>query len=375
MPTNHHDVIVIGLGAMGSAAACHLARRGCRVLGLDRFAPPHSQGSSHGLTRIIREAYYEDPLYVPLVQRAYALWQDLEARTGRALLRPIGGVMVGWPDGELVSGALRSARQHGLSHEVLAPAEAMRRFPALRLDDDMVAVWEPRAGVLFPEICIEAHLSEARRHGADLRTGERVLRWQPRGDGVCVTTAQGEHFAGQLLVTAGAWARSLLPDLALPFTVERQVVCWFEPTSDRAAHAPAQCPIHLWETPPGHYFYGMPDFGDGVKVGIHHDGETVDPEQPRGELDGHDLAAIRTLLRRHLPSVAEGRLRNSSVCLYTNTPDGHFWIDRHPEHPQVLIASPCSGHGFKFSAAIGEALAQWLCDGAPQADLSRFASR
>lgn len=367
------DVAVVGLGAMGSAAACHLARRGLKVLGLDRFTPPHALGSSHGHSRIIRQAYFEHPLYVPLVQRAYALWAELQQQAQRELLRITGGLMLGRPDSVLVEGALTSARQHRLEHTLLTPGEVRRRFAALQPDDDMVAVWEPHAGILRPEACVEAHLAQAALAGARLRYGETVREWQPDGAGVRVLTDQGEYRAGQLLLAAGAWLPSLLPSLPLPLTVERQVLYWFTPR-DAIAFTPQRCPIHLWEVSPGRYFYGFPDVGDGVKIAMHHGGEITDPEHLRREVSDDEMAAIRSMARRFVP-LADGALRASTVCMYTNTPDEHFWIDRHPEHAQVMIVSACSGHGFKFSSAIGELLAQQMTGRPPSFDLSVFRRR
>jgi sarcosine oxidase len=368
------DVIVVGLGAMGSAAAYHLVRRGRRVLGLDRFTPPHTLGSSHGQTRIIREAYFEDPRYVPLVQRAYELWTALERDAGGRLLLETGGLMIGRPDSGVVRGATRSAETHGLRHERLDAAEVRRRFPALRPDDDMVAVWEPRAGILFPEACVEAHLTMARRHGAALRYDEPVLRWEADGGGVRVVSAQGTYAASHLVLSAGSWMTSLLPDLALPLTVERQPLYWFEPLRGAAHFTPERLPIHLWEHAPQRYLYGFPDLGDGVKVARHHEGRPTDPDAVDREVHAEEVEAMRGLVRRFLPD-ANGPLRSAAVCLYTNTPDDHFLIDRHPAHAHVLIASPCSGHGFKFASAIGEALAERVTDGRTRSDLSLFGWR
>jgi sarcosine oxidase len=368
------DVIVVGLGAMGSAAAYHLARRGRRVLGLDRHAPPHAFGSSHGQTRIIREAYFEHPLYVPLVQRAYEAWGELERETDRTLLLQTGGLMIGRPDGVVVEGARRSAEEHRLPHEVLSAAEVRHRFPALRPSEDMVAVWEPRAGILFPEACIEAHLAMARRHGATLQMDEPVLRWEPDGDGVRIVTAKGEYAAAQTVLTAGSWMKALLPDLDLPLAVERQVLYWFTPQQDPERFAPARCPIHLWEHEPNRFWYGFPDLGNGVKIARHHEGDPADPDTIDREVHAEEIESMRGVLRRFLPD-ADGPLRSVAVCMYTNTPDEHFLIDRHPAHPQVLIASPCSGHGFKFSSVIGEALADLLTDGLTRFDLTLFGRR
>ncbi|HEY6865757.1 MAG TPA: N-methyl-L-tryptophan oxidase [Candidatus Eisenbacteria bacterium] len=370
MPAPRHDVIVAGLGAMGSAAACHLARRGLRVLGLDRFAPPHANGSSSGRTRIIREAYFEHPAYVPLVRRAYELWTALERDSGTRLLRVTGGLMIGPPEGVLVSGALLSARTHGLAHELLETVDLRRRHPALRPAEGTVAVWEPRAGALLPEACVAAHLAMAARAGATLAPGEPVLEWTDSGGGIEVRTARGRHQAGKLLIAAGAWAPGLLPGLDLPLAVERQVQTWFDPL-DPAAFEPGRFPVFIWEDEPGRFIYGFPDFGDGVKVARHHEGEGTDPDRVRREVTGADVQPIRAVLERLIPA-ANGPLRDAAVCLYTNTPDAHFVLDLHPRHPGVLIASPCSGHGFKFAAALGEVAADLLEGARPRFDLGMF---
>jgi sarcosine oxidase len=368
------DVAVVGLGAMGSAAAHHLAARGLRVLGLDRHAPPHALGSSHGRTRIIREAYFEHPLYVPLVRRAYDLWAALERESGRSLLRITGGLNLGRPDGVLVAGARRSVEEHGLQHGVLDAAEVRARYPALQPEDGMVALWEPRAGILDPEACVAAHLQAAAANGASLRHDEPVLRWSADGDGVTVVTAGAEHRARRVILAAGAWIRSLLPDLHLPLTVERQVQFWFSVRERPDAFAPERCPVHLWELDGDRYFYGFPDLGHGVKLAMHHGGDVTDPDRVRRDVGDDEVAALRTLIRRYVPA-ADGPLRDASVCLYTNTPDGHFWIDAHPTHPRVLVASACSGHGFKFASAIGEILADLVTRGETAFDLAPFRAR
>jgi sarcosine oxidase len=275
----------------------------------------------------------------------------------------------------LVSGARRSAEQHRLPHELLTAAEVATRFPALRPADDMVALWESRAGMLFPEDCVSAHLALAQTHGATLRYDEPAANWRRDGDGVCVVTNRGEYRADQLLLTAGSWIRSLVPELNLPFTVERQALYWFAPRVRPETFAPARCPIHLWEAAPLSFFYGFPDLGNGVKVAIHHAGEIVsDPDQVRREVSDAEVASIREWVRKFVPD-ADGALRATEVCMYTNTPDEHFWIDRHPQHAQVLIASPCSGHGFKFSSVIGEVLAELLICGQSRFDLKLFRQR
>ena len=374
-----YDVIVLGLGAMGSAAACHLARRGARVLGLDRFTPPHANGSSSGKSRIIREAYFEHPAYVPMVQRAYVLWEALERDSGRKLMLKTGGLMIGPPEGALVTGALLSARTHGLRHEVLDSVELRRRNPALRPDAGTVAVWEPRAGVLFPEACVTAHLEQAARAGAMLVLDEPALEWSATTDGVQVHTASARYAADKLLIACGAWTTGLLPDLGLPLVAQRQVQLWFEPSEpgepadpgEPGEFSPERFPVFIWEDEPGRFIYGFPELGDGVKVARHHEGAQVDPDDVPREVTDDDVRPIRAVLGRLIPG-ANGRLRDSAVCLYSNAPDSHFVLDFHPGHANVLIASPCSGHGFKFASTLGETMTDLLLGAPPRFYLGLF---
>ena len=368
-----YDVAIIGLGAMGSAAAYHLSKRGSKVVGLDRFTPPHVMGSSHGDTRIIREAYHESPAYVPVVQRSYELWAELEEEAGQQLLKQTGGVMFGPPEGETVSGARHSAELHGLAHEVLDADEARKRWPQFNPPDNFAAVYEDRSGILFPEKCITAQLDGAASRGAELRYGTQVLGWSSDGDGVTVQTDSGDVTVGQLLITAGAWLPGLVPELALPIEIERQVLFWFEPDSDPGLFNPDNCPIYIWEYELGHAFYGFPNLGDGVKIARHHDGKVVDPDTlDRDIVTDDDEQALRTRLTPLMPQAA-GRVTRSEVCMYTNTPDHHYMVGFHPENSSVLIGSPCSGHGFKMASALGESFAELLLDGQSRHDLSPFA--
>jgi sarcosine oxidase len=363
------DVIIVGLGVMGSATAYHLARRGVRVLGLERFWPPHWLGSSHGRSRIIREAYYEHPTYVPLVRRAYELWAEVESEAGRRLFLQTGGLTVGPAGSELVQGSLLSARSHGIAHEVLSADEVRRRFPALNPDPQMVAVWEERAGVLFPEMCVASLLGLARRHGAELKFGQEVTGWEADGLGVQVQTRMGTYRAARLVIAAGAWVTSLVPDL--PIQVERQAMVWFQPRANPHHFRPGQLPVFILEYAPGKHFYGLPDLGAGVKTARHHGGETVDPDLVDREVREADIEALRELLRRYVPA-ADGPVLTAAVCLYTNAPDYHFIIDFHPAHPEVLILSPCSGHGFKFGPAVGEIAADLITTGQTRVDVGFF---
>lgn len=366
-----YDFAIAGLGAMGSAAAYHLAKRGVSVLGLDRYAPPHTLGSSHGETRIIREAYFEHPSYVPIIQRAYELWEQLEEESGRNLFLQSGGVMVGPPDSTLVTGAELSARMHHLPYDRLSPAEVTERFPALTPAEDTIAIWDSRAGILFPEDCVRSHLDIARANGADLRFDEPVEAWEPDGAGVRLRTAKGEYRAGKLLLSAGAWIPGLMNGVSLPLEVERQVLVWFEPKDNPGHFAPDRCPIFLWDHGQDRHFYGFPNMGTGVKVALMHQGEETEPDSLDREVSPQDEDAVRAMLERYLPS-ANGPALSAQVCMFTNTPDTHFLIDFHPEAPQALVASPCSGHGFKFASAIGEILAELLVDGRSRLNIDLF---
>ncbi|MBI1730766.1 N-methyl-L-tryptophan oxidase [Candidatus Acetothermia bacterium] len=367
---NQYDIAVIGLGAMGSAAVCHLAKRGLTVLGLDRFQPPHTFGSSHGQSRIIREAYFEHPSYVPLVQRAYQLWKELEAESGRSLYVQTGGLMIGTPDGELVTGATKSAEIHKLSYNKLSGNEVHNKYPAFHTNKNTVAIWEPRAGVLFPEACLEAHLEQAARNGADLRYREPLCEWHV-GDGVKLITEKGIYRAEQVIFSAGAWVSELLADLKLPLWVARQTLFWFQPQANPQDFSPEKFPIFIWEHEHNRYFYGFPNLGQGLKVAIHHEGERATADCVNREVQPQEVAGMRDLLNRFLPDAA-GPLLSTAVCLYTNTPDYHFLIDRHPQYERVWIASPCSGHGFKFSSAIGEVLADLAITGKSALHLDLF---
>ena len=368
-----YEVIVIGLGAMGSATLFHLARRGLRVLGLEQFSPGHALGSSHGDSRIIRETYFEHPLYVPLVQRAHQLWRELEHSSGASLMKITGGLMIGPRDGMVVSGTLRSAREHSLPHEVLKPREVQERFPAFRIDGDLVAVLDPRAGYLDPEACNKAHLDGAAAAGAEIRFEDPVLQWSADGGGVRVQTGSGNFHAARLAITAGAWNGQLVHGVELPLSVERQSVFWFETPRPADAYEPGRFPIYAHEFKPGTICYGFPQLPRGMKASVMHDGKIVagphdvDRRVREGEVD-----PLRGALRPILPELAESPIRESGVCLFTDTPDHDFIIDFHPLYPQVLISSPCSGHGFKFASAIGEVQADLLTHGKSRFDLTPF---
>lgn len=366
-----YDAIVVGLGAMGSAIAYHLSSRGVRVLGLDRFSPPHQLGSSHGKTRIIREAYFESPIYVPFVQRASELWVELEQRSGVNLMLTTGGLSMGPPDGTIIRGTRQSADLYALPYEVLELEEIRRRFPAFEPSNEMIGLLEPRMAVLFPERCIDTHIKLAKRNGADLRFDEPILAWEVKQGVASVITDGTCYEADSLVLAAGAWIGGLLSDLGLPLQIERQVVYWYRPRSKAEAFSPGECPVFIFEYDTERYLYGFPDFGDGVKVALHHQGETTDPQTIERQIKPTEIATMNRLVDHYMPDAA-GTLLDAVTCMYTNTPDFHFLIDRHPEHSSVHIVSPCSGHGFKFSSAIGEMIAEKVINGASRFDTGQF---
>ena len=360
-----YDAIVAGLGGMGSATVYQLAGRGRRVLGLEKFSPAHDKGSSHGRSRIIRQAYFEGAAYVPLLLRAYELWERLEEETGKELMTLTGGLMIGRREDELVSGSMQCAKAHNLPFELLDAGEIRDRFPPLSPDPETVALYEEKAGFVRPEETIQAHLDRASSLGADLRFEEPVLSWEASGEGVRVETEKGSYEAERLVISPGAWAPQLLAELGLPLEVERQVMYWFEPKSGREPFLPDRFPIFIWEPDDGNMFYGFPaqDGDRGVKAAFFRAGgvpttpETIDREVHQGEID-----LIRGYLAEHVPELA-GRCLDARACMYTNTPDEHFVISVHPEFERVTIACGFSGHGYKFCSVVGEILADLATEG------------
>jgi sarcosine oxidase len=367
-----YDVAIIGLGVIGSAALAALARRGCRVVGIDRFAPGHDRGSSHGTTRVIRLGYFEHPSYVPLLRAAYPLWRELETRSGRLLLTITGILEIGAPESDLVTGTLHSSRLHGLPHDILDARSLTKRYPAFRVPDDFIGVFQADGGFVRAEPAVAALQELASASGAELKGKQRVLAVEPHRGGVRVTTERGDVLARRAVVAAGPWVKSLLPQLRAPIRVTRQVVGWLAPAPHlRASFAVERFPVFLLQNPDG-IFYGFPGDANGVKVAKHHHlDEAVDPDHYDHTVSAADEAIIRNGLRAHLPD-AGGRLLAAQTCLYTMTPDGDFIIDRLPGCPQVIVASPCSGHGFKFAPVVGEILADLAATGSTDYDIARF---
>ena len=369
------DVIVVGLGAMGSSAAYHLAKRGARVLGLEAFSPAHDKGSSHGESRIIRQAYFEDPAYVPLVLRAYNLWQELEAECNQNLLNVTGGVAIGSLQGELVSGCLKSATTHGLNYDLLDQIEMKQRFPQFVLAESEVAFYEQKAGYLRPEECVRQHLECASKRGADLRFEEPILSWtaSESGDGVEVITEKDTYRAQSLVIAAGPWTSELVPGLPLSLTVSRRVMFWLKPVHQHASFDKRVFPIFLWEPAEGPLFYGFPrthETGE-PKVAIHSGGEDCTPSTIDRNIHPSDEAAIRSAIKLRIPAL-NGEVSRAVTCMYTMTRDQHFIIDSHPRHPQVSIAAGFSGHGFKFSPVVGEILCDLALSRQTSSDIALF---
>jgi sarcosine oxidase len=380
------DVIVLGLGAMGSAAAYHLAARGVRVLGIEQYGPAHDLGSSHGGSRIIRQAYFESPDYIPLVLRAYELWRELEhdsavpgpqergTRGTRRLLHVTGGMTLGPAQGELVSRTIAAAQEHAIPFEVLEGAEIAKRFPAVRPLGGDVAVVEPHAGYLLPEECIRAHLKMAERAGAELHFEERVLSWEASACGVEVRTSLGAYSAGHVVIAAGPWAQSALANV-FPLRVTRQVMAWIQPRGCVVDFMPERFPVWLAEDPDGGApSYGFPAIdGDagGVKAAIHGSEVVCTPETVDRVIHDGDVKRIVERVRVRMPAL-DGAVLRAKTCMYTMTPDENFVIGAHPGVPHCTVACGFSGHGFKFAPVVGEVLADLAVRGTTRLPIGIF---
>ena len=371
MQAEHFDTIVVGIGGMGSAAVHHLARRGERVLGLEHFDIPHDMGSSHGVTRVIRLTYFEHPSYVPLLERAYALWRELETAGGEQLLYITGSIDAGAADSFVVEGSVKSCAEHNLAHDVLTSAELTQRFPGFNLPPEMMAVWQPDGGFVLPERCIVHHVWQAQAAGAEVRAREPVLDWQAKRDSVTVRTTRATYAADRLIFTAGAWSQSLLPLLGENAIPERQVMGWFQPAQPDL-FAVGHFPVFNCLVPEGHY-YGFPIFGiPGFKIGkYHHLQQDTAPDSVDRECHPADEEALRACTQRYLTG-GMGATLALKTCMFTNTPDGHFIMDHHPEHENVVIGAGFSGHGFKFCSVVGEILAEMALDGKTRHEIGMF---
>ena len=369
--SGRYDVIVVGVGGMGSATSYYLARRGKRVLGLERFGIPHAMGSSHGHTRIIRLAYYEHPSYVLLLKRAYELWREIQQAVGERLLHITESIDAGPEDSWVFKGSWESCKLHDLPHEVLTGAELHRRYPGYHLPADHLALVQPEGGFLTPEKCIVSYVMAAQARGAEIHARERVLEWEPLEGGVRVRTDRGLYEADKLVVTAGAWDGELLDVLDGLAVPERQVLAWLQPTRPERFRADV-FPVFNLLVDEGR-FYGFPVFGvPGFKFGkYHHLEEVVDPETVDREAHDYDEQLLREFAERYFPDGC-GPTMDLQSCMFTNTPDNHFVLDLHPDYPQVSFASPCSGHGYKFASVIGEIMADLAETGITRHDISLF---
>ncbi len=366
------DVIVLGLGANGSSALYHLSKTGLKVCGIDRFTPPHTFGSSHGQSRIIRQAYHESPMYVPLVKEAYKLWDELETAYRKQLFLKTGGLMLGAADAGVITGAKLSAETHDIAYEYLNNNEIQQCFPALKVNEETVAVLERDAGILFPEECIRANLTLAKKNGAILLYNEKVIAIKPSNNSVEIMTDKGSYVVHKLIVSAGAWLGQLLPELKLPLVVERQVLYWYknENPALQKALVPKALPIYIWEYQKQKTFYGFGDLGDGIKIANHHAGTPIEPDLLSPEVSEEERVAMDEIVHYHIN--IKPQFHYSSVCMYTNTPDEHFILDNHPQHKNIIIGSPCSGHGFKFSSLSGKILADMALEKEVGFDLKPF---
>lgn len=378
-----HDVAVVGLGAAGAATLYQLARRGVSVVGIDRFSPPHVYGSTHGDTRITREAIGEGESYTPLVRRSHAIWRELEADTGQDLLTQCGGLIIEAAGGgaaghhrhEFLASTIACANRYGIKHELLSAADVAGRFPQFAPDGDESAYYEPTAGFVRPERCVDAQLTVAARLGAEIHRDERVLAVEPSGSGVRVRTDRGVHDAARLVLAVGPWVRDFVqPEQLRLFNVYRQVLAWFELEPAAVDHTPGAMPVFIWGLNDGSAFYGLPSIDSTREIKV----ATEELDNPTGadeaslDVDPAEPQALHdSLIRARLPGVS-ARCVRAARCLYTVTPDANFVIDDYPELPGVLLVSPCSGHGFKHSAGLGEAIAQRITTGTSEADLSPF---
>eukprot|EP01035_Chromulina_nebulosa_P020848 gene20848-27019_t len=391
MSEDIYDCIVVGLGGHGSAACYHLANKGFKVLGIEQFENLHKQGSSHGFSRVIRQAYYEDPKYVPLMKRSFQLWRDLEnyeinnkhsiypeLQINENLLHMTGGLMIGHHSSKVVKGTLESVKQHNLLHEVLSKDEMSIRFPLFKLSSDEIAIYESEAGYLIPEQCISTHCHRATAFGAKLQYNEAMISWSNIDNNIIeVLTSKSTYRTKKLVLTVGAWAQSIYGnELSISLAIEKRILHWFEPTID--SNLFKDLPIFIWDTLDGSNFYGFPKQSDieGIKISFHSMNE-IDkmvarhPNDLDREVKEIEINNIRNAFRYRIPSL-DGELLTSSTCMYTVTKDEHFIVDWHPKDSQVLLVSPCSGHGFKFCAVIGEIVSDLITNGHTSHDISLF---
>ena len=364
----HFDCVVIGVGGMGSSTVYNLAKRGQKVLGLEKFDVPHSEGSSHGVNRIIRLAYYEDSSYVPLLRRAYEMWSDIETIAGEQLLFKIGSIDTAPSGHEVFEGSLQSCLDHDLSHEVLNHEQINERFPGYQMPPGQMGLYQRDGGFVLSERAIVAYVNAAVTEGAEIHARESVVKWEKEGDGVRVFSDRSEYTADRLVITAGAWVAGMVPSLEELATPERQVLAWLQP-DDPSLFTPERFPVFNAYFDEGRY-YGFPVYDiPGFKIGrYHHLEEVTDPDNVERGVTAEDEEILRVAAERYFPK-ANGTLMTLKTCLFTNTPDEHFIIDLLPDNPQVAVAAGFSGHGFKFASVVGEILGDLVLDGRTRHDI------
>ena len=362
------DCIVIGVGGMGSSAVHNLAKRGQKVLGLEKFDIPHSEGSSHGVNRIIRLAYYENPSYVPLLRRAYEMWSEIETIAGEQLLYKIGSIDTAPSGHEVFEGSLESCLLHDIPHEVLNYNQINDRFPGYEMPQGQMGLYQADGGFVLSERSIVAYVNAAVAEGAEIHARESVIKWEPEGSGVRIFTDRAEYTADRLVITAGAWAAGMVPSLVEVAVPERQVLAWLQPT-EPSLFAPENFPVFNAYFEEGRY-YGFPVFGiPGFKIGrYHHLKEVTDPDHMEREVTQEDEDILRAAASRYFPK-ANGTLMTLKTCMFTNTPDDHFIIDKMPGMPQVTVAAGFSGHGFKFASVVGEIVGDLVIAGETTHDI------
>ena len=362
---DHHDVIVVGVGSMGAASCYHLAKRGARVLGIDSQSVPNTNSSYNGDTRVIRLSYQEHPDYVPLLRDAYQLWEEIEQETGAKLLHKTGVLYMGFPDGKAISGVKLASKTHNLPCSTLTHGELARQFPLFTLSAGMVGALEPEGGYLHSELAVETYAKAAQQLGTKLLTNEPLIDWASDSNGVTVRTASGTHTAAKLILCVGAWSGDLLRLPDVPLTVTRQVLGWVRPAQPALLQ---RGDFPVWNIDPNGdgdltgIYYGFPMSGDTFKLARHHPGTPMTPDAITDETFPADEEEILLPLRRYLPT-ALGQVRSIKVCKYTNSADGHFIVDRHPESERVHFACGFSGHGFKFASVMGKVLSELALDG------------
>jgi sarcosine oxidase len=370
---SNQKVIVVGLGAHGSSTAYQLAKRGVDVIGIDQFRPPHSMGSSHGPSRILRMAYKEGSDYVPLLRRSFDLWHELNDSYSEPSFQVTGGLFMGQPTGRAMTGMQTASREQNVEIQMMTPSEVREKYPSFLIPDGWEAIWDPNSGAIFPEVAVAAHLNLAAAAGADLRFDERVEGWSANSSGVTVKTSRREYEADAVILTSGVWMPGMLGDLELPFDIERVSLWMIEPRANHDFFRAGTFPNASFEIGEKYPLYMQANFGTGVKMALDHHGTPTTAETVDRTITKEDHDKIFEQIRRFVPDL-DGRVLDSAVCMYTNTPDLNFVVDKHPAYDNVIIGSACSGHGFKFAPVMGEILADLALDGQSQFDLEMFSA-